>query len=192
MDDTVDLRALQQRYFPRERLEWAARPIPRFFAPGILPSFLFAIPWTAFALFWMAGASGFRWPFREGFTPVSLFPLFGLPFVLIGLFLLSAPLRNWLRMRRQVYVITHRRAIVVGRRSARSWPRRDLNSERVDRANGTGALLLSVDVVGGLHGSNSYVPVGFVNLPQAELSAAEEALERLLARDENRRDAPFP
>jgi len=58
-----------------------------------IPIVLFGIPWTAAALFWMALTSGFEMPnfnFKDGF---DVFPLFGIPFVFIGLEMLSSPLR---------------------------------------------------------------------------------------------------
>ncbi len=73
-----------------EKVEWIDMPVPRFFTPFSTSAFLFAIPWTAFAIFWVCGASGFKIPdFSQGF---DLFPLFGVPFILVGLGMLSSPL----------------------------------------------------------------------------------------------------
>jgi hypothetical protein len=70
-----------------ERIDWIEMPQRVFFTPAATAAFLFGIPWTAFALFWTAGAAGFKFPvFNQGF---DLFPLFGLPFILIGLGMLS-------------------------------------------------------------------------------------------------------
>ena len=71
-----------------ERILWMEQPIPRYFTAISTGAFLFAIPWTAFAVFWICGASGFRIPdFSKG--GFSFFPLFGLPFVLIGIAMLG-------------------------------------------------------------------------------------------------------
>ena len=64
---------------PGEVVVWAGRPDPDRFMRGGFLLWLFFIPWTAFSLFWMAGASGFRAPDFSG--PASFFPLFGLPFL---------------------------------------------------------------------------------------------------------------
>jgi len=93
-----------------ERIRWMEQPIPRFFTAGSTGTFIFGIPWTAFAVFWICGASGFKRPdFSKG--GFSLFPLFGVPFVLIGIAMLLSPL--WARRKglKTVYVITDRRAI---------------------------------------------------------------------------------
>lgn len=94
---------------PDEQIAWIDMPIPRFFTPASTSAFVFAIPWTAFSLFWIAGASGFRIPdFNDGF---DLFPLFGVPFTLIGIALLSSPIWAYRKASKTVYVITDRRAV---------------------------------------------------------------------------------
>ena len=50
--DVVDL-----ELEPGERVEWVEMPKPTFFTPTATRAFLFGIPWTAFALFWTAGAA---------------------------------------------------------------------------------------------------------------------------------------
>ena len=106
-----------------ERVRWAGQPAPRNTFPWVaLGPVLFAIPWTLFALFWMGGASGVL-DFNQlnGIgqldTQKLVFSLFGIPFVLIGLAMLSSPF--WIRRRmrraasRTAYIITDRRAIVL-------------------------------------------------------------------------------
>ncbi|MEL6109627.1 MAG: hypothetical protein AAFU85_26765, partial [Planctomycetota bacterium] len=60
-----------------ERVLWSGMPKPKYFTKRAVGMVLFAIPWTAFALFWIAGAAGFKVPqFNNG---ADLFPLFGVP-----------------------------------------------------------------------------------------------------------------
>lgn len=93
-----------------ETISWVGQPSGGRFCLQSLPILLFAIPWTAFALFWMIAAAGFRIPnFQQG---GDFFPLFGVPFVLIGLTMLSTPYWSARRARRTVYVVTDRRAII--------------------------------------------------------------------------------
>ena len=73
-----------------EELIWTGQPRPSRFAIRSLPIVLFGIPWTAFSLFWICGAAGFKPPDFTG--PMDLFPLFGVPFVLIGIGMLASPL----------------------------------------------------------------------------------------------------
>ena len=93
-----------------ERILWMEQPIPRYFTAMSTGAFLFAIPWTAFAVFWMCGASGFKMPdFSKG--GFSFFPLFGLPFFLIGIGMLSSPLWSYRKAFKTVYVIAVLRGV---------------------------------------------------------------------------------
>jgi hypothetical protein len=99
---------------------WIGRP--RVFGL-VLASFgiwFFAIPWTAFALFWesmvlvpllgewfgyeVKGEAGTG--MRIGMWVMALF---GLPFILIGFGMLLAPYFAWRKGRRQLYVVSNRR-----------------------------------------------------------------------------------
>ena len=105
---------------------------------------LFGIPWTAFAVFWMCGAAGFQMPdFKDG---GDFFVLFGFPFVLVGLGMLSSPYWMYRKMLRTVYVITDRRAILfVGGRTTtiRSFGPEQLGQVyRRERKNGYGDVVI--------------------------------------------------
>ena len=96
-----------------EQIQWIDRPEPKLFTGASTVMFLFGIPWTAFALFWTVAAA---WGvLHEGGTPgpFMLFPLFGLPFILIGIGLLSGPWWNRRKQRNTVYMITDRRAVII-------------------------------------------------------------------------------
>lgn len=128
-----------------ESIKWIDMPIPRYFTPASMVTFLFAIPWTAFALFWMAGASGFSVPdFDEGF---DLFPLFGVPFVLIGFVLFSTPIWTYRKAFKTVYVITDRRAITFDggfSMTIRSYPPDKLgNVFRKEKKDGSGDVIIT-------------------------------------------------
>jgi hypothetical protein len=96
-----------------ERIVWLGQPIPSRYARMGLGQFAFAIPFIAFSIFWIAAASGFKLP---DFSKITvLFPLWGVPFVLVGLWTLSTPLRLHRRALRTAYVITNVRALIVSR-----------------------------------------------------------------------------
>jgi hypothetical protein len=119
-----------------ERIVWVGQPIPSRYAFPSLGIVLFAIPWTAFAIFWMAAASGFKLP--DLARGSGLFSLFGVPFVLIGLGMLSTPFWMLRKARRTAYVITDQRALVVdcgawGRVSLRSFEPAGLTDLRRDQ-----------------------------------------------------------
>ena len=94
-----------------ERLLWSDSPDPGTMAVGALPVSLFGIPFGGFACFWVWGAwhQVARGPNASG--PWLLFPLFGLPLVLVGLGLLTTPFWVWLAAQKTVYAITGVRGI---------------------------------------------------------------------------------
>ena len=98
-----------------EKISWIGTPNPRRFALRSIPIVIFAIPWTGFSVFWIVGASQFSMPPGEGgglSLVFGLFPLFGLPFVLIGLAMMSAPFWMLRKAKRTLYVVTSSRAIL--------------------------------------------------------------------------------
>lgn len=150
-----------------ERILWMAQPIPRFFTVRSTASFLFAIPWTAFAIFWMCAASGFKFPdfSQAGF---SFFPLFGLPFLLIGIGLLSAPWRMYRKAFKTIYAITDRRAMILesGRATAiRSYPPDRLrNIYRKEKNDGTGDVIFDSFAGSGSDAERPALMFGFLNI----------------------------
>src|SRR3712207_4913094 len=100
----------------REHLVWAGQPRPSRVMRSAIPIVLFGIPWTAFAIFWMVVASGMLFGGFGGGGPgpfgafFSCFPLFGLPFVLVGLGMLSSPFWMYRRAKRTCYAVTDQRA----------------------------------------------------------------------------------
>ena len=135
---------------PGEKLLWSGTPPARLLMfrwsdLAVLPFFVF---WTGFSLFWEAMALA-AFLGAAGQDPAAIcMPLFGLPFVGIGLymlggrFLLDAPAR-----RRTVYAVTDQRAIVktgLWRQSVVSVPLDRIdNVELVQHRNGEGTLIFS-------------------------------------------------
>ena len=108
---------LRRELLPGERLLWSASPSPHKLRGAFL-IWGFAIPWTAFALFWEAMAllpwmasshtpSGITWSFG------IIFPLFGLPFIGIGLSMLWMPFKAQRKAAKTIYGLTDRRVLRV-------------------------------------------------------------------------------
>lgn len=132
---------------PGEKVIWRGQPpqgLLLFRAQDLAMVPFFAI-WTGFSLFWEAMAI---MAFLEGGmgSPGICFPLFGLPFVAIGLymlsgrFLLDAPAR-----RRTYYALTDRRVVIVSGlrdRSVVSIPLDRIdNVQMILHRNGKGTLM---------------------------------------------------
>jgi hypothetical protein len=169
---------------PGETVVWSAAPDPKRSWYKALPMVLFAIPWTAFAIFWMFGAMGFKAPdfSRSGGFMQLLFPLFGLPFVLVGLGMFASPF--WLRRQAALtgYFITNQRAVLVEKRffggfRVRSFFPEDLSAlDRTQREDGSGDIIISREFRRSRNGT-AEVPVGFFGIPDAR--SVEAFLQRL-------------
>ncbi len=129
---------------------FAARPDPaRHFWPA-LGIWVFAVPWTAFALFWESMIliplffSAPKPPPAPTPWMMWVFILFGLPFVLVGFCMLAAPFWGAWKAARTVYAASAERvAIIVGGRSVTttSVPVRDvIETRRRERPDGSGDL----------------------------------------------------
>jgi hypothetical protein len=158
---------LENELEPGEKIFWSQAPVPRWFTAASIAQFLFAIPWTAFSLFWIWGAAGFKWPDFSG--PMSFFPLFGVPFFLIGLGLLSSPYWHYRRMKNTLYAVTDRRALVlqggwnIHIRSFQPSMIREL--DRRERRDGTGDIIFSSAMPVMVNRSNqTMTPNGFFSI----------------------------
>ncbi len=156
---------------PGEFIRWIEQPVPRLFDLSSLPVVLFAIPWTAFSIFWICGAAGFKIPdFSEGIKPEHLFPLFGLPFTFVGLGMLSTPFWLWRKMRHTVYLITDQRAISFEGNTIRSYAPDQLgNIFRTEQRDGTGNVIIATHAWNDSDGDRRSQDIGFIGVrnPQA-------------------------
>lgn len=155
-----------------ERLLWHGKPDPKRGLLATIPIVLFAIPWTGFAVFWTAAASGLFFNDSEpGF--LSLFGLFGVPFILVGLGMLTSPYWLYKKAKQTVYALTNRRAIIItggSTKKIQSFTGNDMGViERTERANGAGDVMFAT-----IAGKKSDQPVGFMGIPDAR------RVERLL------------
>jgi hypothetical protein len=171
---------------PGERVTWLDQPIPRRFARKGLPILFFAVPWTAFALFWTGAAAWMSFQVKEKSAMSLAFPLFGLPFVLIGVAMLSTPWWLGRAARRIVYVLTDRRAIVLsagwrGSVKARSFaPERLKDLRRKQHADGSGDIVFVQDVTRNGGGGRQSSDAGFLAIP--DVRNVEEMARALAAK----------
>lgn len=180
-----------------ERLIWAEQPVVGRYARQALPIVLFGIPFTAFALFWMASA----WVMMFGFPgggrevqgpglPFSLFPYFGIPFVLVGLGMLSSPFWYSRQAKRTCYALTSQRAIIwqgstFGSVSVRSYGAEALGKiSRTEHPDGSGDLVLEQIVEEGTdsdgHRTARTIRHGFIAI--SNVKQVEALLRRTLTR----------
>lgn len=134
-----------------ESLYWTGTADPGRAALTALPAAIFGIPFAAFALFWISQAynatsamhKSSSNAFTKGFT---VFPLFGLPFLLIGLGIVLAPLWAFLKGSSTVYAVTNQRVMIITgttNRSVKSYTPADIVSvEHRERPDGSGDIAI--------------------------------------------------
>ena len=111
------------------------------------------------------------------------FPLFGVPFVTIGLAMLSAPLWAWRSARRTLYTVTDRRLILFESTGGRAISVRSLEPRalrdvrRTERPDGSGSL----DILGQSRqdGAEHPAPLRLANV--RDVGAAHDAVAFLAA-----------
>ncbi len=155
-----------------EKMLWTGQPDPKRLSKKAILISLFGIPWTAFALFWVVAAAGFKLPdfssLSDGFHAV--FPLFGIPFVLVGLGMFTAPYWAYRSAKRTVYAITNRRALVIsfGRsKRVQSYFEQDITDiSRVERADGSGNLIFRTEETTDNKGNARLNQIGFFGISE--------------------------
>lgn len=169
-----------------ERVVWMDQPIPARYARSSIGLVIFGIPWTAFSIFWVAMAAKGVSSMKGGMGGMIawLFPLFGVPFVLIGLGMLSSPWWARRRAARTAYVITDRRAILFeggwrGGLNVRSFEPASLRGElqRKQHADGSGDLIFQENVRRDSDGDRRVTRVGFMAV--RDVKGVEEKIRAL-------------
>lgn len=160
-----------------ESLYWTGVADPRRAALTALPAALFGIPFAGFALFWMSmayrGTHTMSHSSSNAFTRgFSIFPMFGLPFLLIGLAVVLAPLWAYLKGRSTVYAVTNQRVMVISggnNRSVKSYTPADIVSvEHCERPDGCGDVLIRTNAVTRTNNSVSQVTVGLFGVSRVK------------------------
>jgi len=140
--DPLD-RALRHELERGEIVRWQGRPLARIALSSFL-IWIFAVPWTAFSVFWTAMAFHAMDAEALGSTWGWIFPLWGTPFIAIGVKMLSAPFAPLFTARRTLYAITDRRVIEI-----KLWRSLDVSSveaarigsmQRKERKDGSGTV----------------------------------------------------
>ena len=103
--------ALTRELRSGERLIWSAKPLIKVSKAGF-GIWMFAIPWTAFSLFWvsMAMVGANEMAGDDGWLAYA-FPLFGVPFVLIGLGMLASPFTSFWTAPKTMFAVTDERVL---------------------------------------------------------------------------------
>ena len=141
----LEQRLLNDELVSGETLLWTGKPNPRVI---LHPSDWYVIPfsflWGGFAIFWEAGASGIG-PWASKSSPWSLGMLWGIPFVVIGQYMIWGRFvyAAW-KKRRILYALTSERVLVIVRSPQAKIISRYLESipgiDKEIRSDGIGTL----------------------------------------------------
>ena len=163
-----------------EKAVWTDRPQPMARALSRLKIFLFGIPFFAFSIFWTSMAYEGAHEAAAG-SGMMFFPLFGVPFMLVGAGLLLSPVWSYMEAKHWlIYAITNQRILII-----RTLPRHKVESfepaaltklTRTTRADGSGNVLFAEETRRGKNGTYT-VPRGFYGVPDA--IRVEEAVVKL-------------
>lgn len=170
------LTTMQREMQPGERLIWADRPVNAgSFGRQHMAQAIFGIPFLAFALFWTGMALTMTnadpstpWFFR------FVFPAFGIPFIVVGLGLVSGPFRARFRARRTVYGLSDRRLIIREDDYVQSFAFDRIQMiKRRDNRDGTGDVVFREQAGGRSRGAR-IESIGFFGI--AEPGKVENAI----------------
>ena len=178
-------RVLESELNSGERVVWSQQPRPAALARKSSTTFLFGIPFFAFAVFWTIGASG-----GLGLTKAksdsfpAWFPiLWGSMFIIVGACLLLSPAWAYWKALRTVYAITDQRAILIvapWRRTIHSFVGQHLvDIHRVEDDRGRGDIVFHRQARSG-NRADYYYDTGFLGVERVR--EAEDMLRELYAK----------
>ena len=131
-----------------ERILWQERPDPKRMGL-VFAVWIFAVPWTAFSLGW-TGIALIAYLHSFGMEDSNaawwgwIAPLFGLPFVAVGMWMLAKPIIVLMDARYTIHALTSERLITLTSRTRRSVKSVSLAKlgpvTRKERADGWGSL----------------------------------------------------
>jgi hypothetical protein len=151
-----------------ESLQWTGLADATRAAISSLPVMLFGLPFAGFSIFWMTMAFHGTHNSRSSSPVSAFFPLFGLPFLVIGLGIVGAPLFAYLKAQKTAYAITDKRIIVItdGRtRSVKSCTPADIVSvDHLERTGGTGDVIIRTNGVIQQRNSASQINVSLLGV----------------------------
>ena len=126
----------------------------------------------------MLFAEGEQAPDGAGKAMRLVFPMFGLPFVIVGLVMVSSPFWAWWQARRTVYVLTNQRilTLVAGKTlTITSLDATQIASvHRVEKADGSGTLHLNMGQYRDIGGDTVEKKISWLGVPDVR------ELERLI------------
>ncbi len=156
-----------------ETLIWADAPVSIVsHGKTSISTALFGIPFLGFAIFWTWGASQ---PLREGLDVgidgfSIFFPMFGIPFILVGLGLVFSPVWQLIKAKYLTYALTDKRLLIregFPYVRVKSWPINGIKSlSRVGPADGPGNIYFTEEEQHDAEGGRTITKIGFIGISE--------------------------
>ena len=176
---------IQEELARDEKLIWADVPISiKAHAYSAIPIALFGIPFFSFAVFWTWGASSMlRSGSGSGIDGFDIFfPMFGIPFLLVGLGMVLSPLWKMYKAKHLTYGMTDKRLIIrhaFPRIELQSWPLSSIKKlNRIGTAKGPGDIIFAEVEKSSNNGSRSIEKIGFIGI--SEPKRLEDKIRNLM------------
>lgn len=132
---------------PDENIQWVGQPDPNvIFSKSDILLIPFSLMWGGFAIFWEATALSSTLSSKNFTTPDLIFPLFGIPFVLIGLYMIFGRFlhKKW-KKQRTYYAVTDKRVLVLTKTLGSTIQAKSINNiETITKSvghDGNGSLI---------------------------------------------------
>ncbi len=169
---------------PGERTLWVGRPLTGFrFNRGDVFLIPFSLLWGGFAILWEYMA--IRMALISGNAGAIIGPLFGIPFVAIGVYLIIGRyLQDSRRRKHTILLVTDKRLIAKGRHGHVAWDLADLTEVRLkDRKNGVGDIQIesSKSPIKEIPPGKRLRPIGMASSPLEMIPNVREPFEILMA-----------
>lgn len=114
-DEWARQEAFRGELLSDETVQWSGQPDPSvIFSKGDIFIIPFSLLWGGFAIFWELAATGILFGPGRGDTPPLFFALFGLPFVIVGQYMIWGRFiyKSW-KKKRTYYAVTNKRILIV-------------------------------------------------------------------------------
>ncbi len=175
--------ALSHELRSGEKILWSGEQIGSL-NPLHFGIYLFAVPWTTFSFFWtamaVAGVSTMQEDVGGGLLAWA-FPLFGTPFIAVGIGMMALPFQPWWERGKVLYAITNERVLKLrlGRQlKVDSCPKNRIGTyNRIESRKGNGALRLAIAI--GRDSDGDLTTDHFDLGPVADIRSAQRALNFL-------------
>lgn len=160
-----------------EHALWMAQPDPRRLARQAIPAVIIGVFFGGFPAFGIVTAVSDIGNYATDFPGrYAFFPIFAMPFFLIGLAMTLSPLILYNFSKRTVYALTERRAIIVAggfKTTVQSLYRADLETfQRKDHENGTGDIVFPRRCNAASDRTAAGTLVGFFGIPDVQEAEA--------------------